>query len=198
LITRRQSSPEQVLQEEIENCIALVPRLRTAQRISPVHVLSDFSYRARRCAGEGWILIGDAFGFLDPMYSSGVFLALKSAEMAADAINEAFERQDFSAAQLGKWGEELSEGMQSIRQLVYAFYTRDFSFGRFMREHPEFKKNLVDLLIGNVFRPGVNDIFQVMGESVPLPPAIPLDSPSRSPQGSAPVPASRHTAPAMK
>jgi len=67
--------------------------------------------------------------------------------------------------------------VREIRKLVYAFYTRDFSFGRFTREHPQTKKNLVDLLIGNVFRPGINDIFEPMSKSVPLPDSIPLESP---------------------
>jgi flavin-dependent dehydrogenase len=180
LITRRDTTPEQTLEEEIQNCIALLPRMENAERVSPVHVLSDFSYRARRCSGEGWVLVGDAFGFLDPMYSSGVFLALKSGEMAADAINEAFEKNDFSSRQLGAWGKEIADGMSSIRKLVYAFYTKDFSFGKFMREHPEMKKNLVDLLIGNVFRDGVEDIFTPMSEWVMIPPSIPLETPTSS------------------
>jgi flavin-dependent dehydrogenase len=180
LITGNSVKPEEVLDQEIANCLPLAPRLENAVRVSPVHVLSDFSYRARRCAGEGWVLIGDAFGFLDPMYSSGVLLALKSGEMAADCINEAFERNDFSAQRLGAWGPQLSEGMQSIRKLVYAFYTKGFSFGKFVREHPEYKKNLVDLLIGNVFREGVNDIFGPMSKWVNVPDSIPLqDSPAR-------------------
>jgi flavin-dependent dehydrogenase len=178
LISGRKAPPEQVLAEEIQTCPALLPRLENARRVSPVHVLSDFSYRARRCAGEGWVLIGDAFGFLDPMYSSGVFLALKSAEMAADAINEAIEQNNFSAAQLGRWGPDLSEGMSAIRKLVYAFYTKGFSFGQFIREHPEFKMNLVDLLIGNVFRDGVDDIFTPMSRTVDIPRSVPLDNPA--------------------
>jgi hypothetical protein len=97
--------------------------------------------------------------------------------MAADCVIEAFQTDDFSAAQLSKWGEPLADGMQSIRKLVYAFYTKDFSFGRFTREHPHTKKNLVDLLIGNVFRPGINDIFDPMSKSVPLPNSIRLESP---------------------
>ena len=55
----------------------------------PVQVLNDFSYRSSRIAGDGWVLVGDAFGFLDPIYSSGVFLALKSGELAADSIHAA-------------------------------------------------------------------------------------------------------------
>jgi hypothetical protein len=98
--------------------------------------------------------------------------------MAADAINEALEKNDFSPTRLGAWGPELSDGMSSIRKLVYAFYTKDFSFGKFMREHPEMKKNLVDLLIGNVFRDGVEDIFDPMSRWVTIPHSIPLDTPT--------------------
>jgi flavin-dependent dehydrogenase len=170
-------SPEQILEEEIKNCRGLDDRMTSAVRVSPVHVISDFSYRASRCAGDGWVLIGDAFGFLDPMYSSGVFLALKSAEMAADAIIEGLAKNDTSAAQLSKWGDELAGGMTSVRKLVYAFYTKDFSFGKFVRENPEFKKNLVDLLIGNIFYDGVDDIFEPMAKTVDLPPALPLAKP---------------------
>jgi flavin-dependent dehydrogenase len=177
LVTTR-DTPEQTLEEEIANCRGLDDRMAGARRVSPVHVLADFSWRSTRCAGDGWVLIGDAFGFLDPIYSSGVFLALKSGEMAADCILQAFEKNDFSAAQLGKWGKLLSDGMQAMRKLVYAFYTRDFSFGQFMRRHPQLKKNLVELLIGDVFRPEVNQIFDTMSREIPLPEPVPLEQPA--------------------
>jgi flavin-dependent dehydrogenase len=173
----RGKSPEQILEEEIKNCRGLDDRMTHAKIVGPVHVLADFSYRATRCAGDGWVLVGDAFGFLDPMYSSGVFLALKSGEMAADAIDQALKHDDASALRLSKWGDELAAGMTSIRKLVYAFYTRGFSFGKFIRDNPEFKKNLVDLLVGNVFFQGVDDIFTTMGKTVPLPETVPLDRP---------------------
>jgi flavin-dependent dehydrogenase len=178
LITHNKGKPpERILDEEIQNCLSLIPRMENATRVSDVHVLSDFSYRATRAAGHGWVLVGDAFGFLDPMYSSGVFLALKSGEMAADAINEALEKNDFSPQQLGSWAPDLAAGMQSIRKLVYAFYTKDFSFGRFIRENPTFKKDLVDLLIGNVFRPDIDEIFGPMSKTVDLPGYTPLEQP---------------------
>lgn len=177
LITNRES-PEQTLDEEIKNCRGLDDRMTGATRASPVHVLSDFSWRANRCAGEGWVLIGDAFGFLDPIYSSGVFLALKSGEMAADAIIEGLAKGDLSGAQLGKWGKSLADGMQAMRKLVYAFYTPGFSFGQFMRKHPDLKRNLVELLIGDVFRPEVNRIFDTMVQEIPLPDAVPLQMPN--------------------
>ena len=177
LVKNRDGTPEQILDEEIANCPGLQERMKTATRCGPVHVLSDFSYRATRCAGEGWVLAGDAFGFLDPMYSSGVFLALKSGELAADAIDEAFERNDFSAAQLSKWGDELSAGMSTIRKLVYAFYTPTFSFGKFVKMHPEHKDDVTAVLVGEVFKPGVDDLFEPMKEMAPIPESIPLEKP---------------------
>ena len=77
---------------------------RTAERATGYFATKDYSYRSKQVAGDGWVLVGDAFGFLDPLYSSGVLLALKSGELAADAIAEGLARGDVSAAQLGKWG----------------------------------------------------------------------------------------------
>jgi flavin-dependent dehydrogenase len=144
-----------------------------------VHVTSDFSFRATRCAGDGWVLVGDAFGFLDPMYSSGVFLALKSGEMAADAIIEAFKQDDFSGAQLSKWGDDIAGGMSVVRKLVYAFYTKDFSFGRFVKSFPEKKDDIVAILVGDVFRPEVDGVFEPMKTMAPIPDSIPLDKPKQ-------------------
>ena len=177
LVKNRQGTPEQILEEEIAQCPGLRERMKDATRCGPVHVLSDFSYRATRCAGEGWVLTGDAFGFLDPMYSSGVFLALKSAEMAADAIIEAFDRDDFSGAQLGKWGDELAGGMSTIRKLVYAFYTPTFSFGKFVKMHPHHKDDITAVLVGEVFKPEADAVFEPMKEMAPIPESIPLEKP---------------------
>jgi flavin-dependent dehydrogenase len=171
--------PEQTLEEEIANCPGLTDRMVNTERVGPVHVLSDFSYRATRCAGEGWTLIGDAFGFLDPMYSSGVFFALKSGEMAADAIIEAFEKQDFSAVQLSTWGDDLSDGMTIVRKLVYAFYTKEFSFGRFVKTYPHHKDDITAMLVGDVFRPEIAEVFKPMSTMAPIPESVPLDKPGK-------------------
>ena len=177
LVGNREGTPEGILNEEIANCPGLQGRMDNAERCGPVHVLSDFSYRATRCAGEGWVLVGDAFGFLDPMYSSGVYLALKSGELAADAINEAFEKNDFSAARLSRWGDEFTHGMTMVRKLVYAFYTKEFSFGRFVKAYPQHKNHIIDLLVGDVFRPEVGEVFEPMKTMAPIPEAIPLEKP---------------------
>ncbi|MGE3780037.1 MAG: NAD(P)/FAD-dependent oxidoreductase, partial [Pirellulaceae bacterium] len=94
-------SHEQTYHEEIEACPAVKERLANAKRITGYFATKDYSYRAKEAAGDGWVLVGDAFGFLDPLYSSGVLLAMKSGEMAADAIVEGLQSSDLSGAQLG-------------------------------------------------------------------------------------------------
>jgi flavin-dependent dehydrogenase len=127
----------------------------------------DFSYHSSQPVGPGWMLAGDALGFIDPVYSSGVFLALKSGELVADTINEAFEADDFSVERLSQWYPGYRAGVENFRKLVYAFYTPGFSFGSFLRQYPQFKTNLVDILIGDVFKPEVAEMFTVMQDEIP-------------------------------
>ena len=171
----RSGDPQAVFDEEVERCPALKPRLENARQVMPVQVLRDFSYRSSRIAGDGWVLVGDAFGFLDPIYSSGVFLALKSGELAADSIHAALEAGDPSAARLGAHGPEFLAGMEAMRKLVYAFYEPDFSFAKFLAQHPGCRNDLIHLLVGNVFRP-TNGLFGSMGQMVRLPEEARLDA----------------------
>ncbi|MYB94389.1 NAD(P)/FAD-dependent oxidoreductase [Candidatus Poribacteria bacterium] len=166
---------QKIFTEELNKCIPLKQRLEDAKQLLPIQTTKDFSYRASRIAGNHWVLVGDAFGFLDPVYSTGLFLALKSGEMAADAIIEAFRKNDFSEAQLGSFGPAFVDGMEAFRKLVYAFYTKEFSFARFLSEHPEHQGGIVDILSGDVFRKDVTHIFPAMAEMCPLPPEISLD-----------------------
>jgi flavin-dependent dehydrogenase len=166
---------QKIFNEELAKCAPLQQRLEGANQLLPIQSTKDFSYRASRIAGNNWVLVGDAFGFLDPVYSTGLFLALKSGEMAADVIIEAFHKNDFSEAQLGSFGPAFVKGMEAFRKLVYAFYTKEFSFARFLSEYPEHQGGIVDILSGDVFRKDVTHIFPAMAEMCPLPPEVPLN-----------------------
>lgn len=154
-------SHEQIYAEEVERCPAVKQRIAGARRLTGYFATRDYSYRAEQVAGDGWVLIGDAFGFLDPLYSSGVLLALKSGEMAADAIVEGLQSGDLSAAQLGKWGPTLNQGIDRMRRLVCEYYD-GFSFGEFMRHHPQMRGRVTDLLIGDLFTDKVDVVWQPM------------------------------------
>jgi hypothetical protein len=124
-------------------------------------------------AGDGWVLVGDAFGFLDPLYSSGVLLALRSGEMAADAICDGLASGDTSAAQLGRWGPVFNEGVDRMRRLVCEYY-EGFSFGRFVRNFPDLRGTVTDILIGDVFGDRVDKVWAPMDSlKAPGTPPIP-------------------------
>jgi flavin-dependent dehydrogenase len=150
-LLKGRGTPEQTFHEEWQQCIGIKNRLEGAKQVDKFHVAKEFSYKSRKIAGEGWVLVGDAYGFIDPIYSSGVFLALKSGEMAADAIVEGFKNEDLSGEQLGCWQQPFEAGVVWIRKLVDAFYTPEFSFGDFMKAFPQHRNNLTDLLVGKVF-----------------------------------------------
>ena len=176
----RERNPEMILEQEIELCSWIRERLVPARRIMDVHVLSDFSYRAQQCAGNGWVLVGDAFGFVDPIYSSGVFLALKSGEFAADAIDEAFQADDLSGTRLGSFGPTLVAGMEAVRKMIYAFYSPDFNFTKFVRENPEQTQKLIDLLVGDIFNEEIQSLFPAIAQYCSLPDPVPLSPPDSS------------------
>ncbi|MGD8330798.1 MAG: NAD(P)/FAD-dependent oxidoreductase [Acidobacteriota bacterium] len=174
LVKGRSNDPATVFSEELALCKPLQERIADAEQEHEIRVLKDFSYAATQVAGNGWVLAGDAFGFIDPIYSSGVFLALKGGEMAADSILAAFAEDDFSAASLGRHADELIVGIDALRKLVYAYYDPEFSIAEFLERHPEQQEYLVHLLIGNVYRVNVDGLLRAMDEYRELPKYRPI------------------------
>lgn len=158
-LLKGRGKPAQVFEDELVRCPGLVTRLMHAELVSDFRVAKEFCYRTTQHAGDGWVLVGDAFGFIDPIFSSGVFLALRSGELAAAAIVDGLRTNDTSGAQLGKWSPEFERGVHWIRRLVKAFYANPFVFGQFLRAHPEHKRNLVDIMMGRVFQEGAGGMF---------------------------------------
>lgn len=154
---------EAIFAEEVARCPGLQPRLEGAERVAPYRVLKEFSYKARQVAGDGWVLVGDAFGFLDPLYSSGVLLALKSGQLAADAIVDALAAGDTSGERLGHWQTDFVRGMDRMRRLVVAYY-EGFSFGHFVKRFPHLKGHITDLLVGDLFDEKVDAVWEPMEE----------------------------------
>jgi len=154
-------SYERTYQDEVARCAAVSERVSIGRRATGYFATKDYSYRATRVAGDGWVMVGDAWGFLDPLYSSGVLLALKSGELAAEAIVEGLKSGDTSAAQLGKWGPDFNRGVDRMRRLVCEYYD-GFSFGQFVRHNPGLQGTITDLLIGDLFTDRVDTVWQPM------------------------------------
>jgi flavin-dependent dehydrogenase len=144
----------------------------------------DYSYRSTQVAGDGWVLVGDAFGFLDPLYSSGVLLALKSGELAADAIVDGARPATRRRAQLGRWGPDFNAGVDRMRRLVCEYYD-GFSFGQFVRQYPHLRGTVTDLLIGDLFNDRVDAVWGPM-ESLYPPDKPPAGTPGEALERKAP------------
>jgi flavin-dependent dehydrogenase len=165
LFKGRGSYPE-TYHEEVEGCPGVKTRLTNATRSTGYFATKDFSYRSRQVAGDGWVLVGDAFAFLDPLYSSGVLFALRSGELAADAIVEGLAKGDTSGAQLGKWGGPFADGVDRMRRLVCEYYD-GFSFGDLVRNYPQLRGKLTDLLIGDLFNDGASQVWEAIESLAP-------------------------------
>lgn len=155
---------ETVFNREVGRCPGVQPRIAGAERVAPYRVAKEYSYRSSKVAGDGWVLVGDAFGFLDPLYSSGILLALKSGALAADAIAAGLDRRDTSAAALGCWGPDYVAGLERMRKLVCGFYD-GLNFGQLVRQHGGAKPLITDILIGDIFKGDIDALWPLMDEA---------------------------------
>jgi len=94
------------------------------------------------------------------------------AELAADAIHDAFNNDDFSGERLGQFQSKLDNGIESMRKLVHAFYNDGFSFSQFLKKYPECRVNIINLLIGDVFRAGVDEVYGPLADFAVIPPPL--------------------------
>ena len=165
-LLKGRGKPEDVFYDELSRCPGLKPRLKNARALGDIRTAKEFSYMTTQHSGDGWVMVGDALGFIDPVYSSGVYFALEMGIRAGDAVVDGFKKNDLSGTQLGCWTEEFLEGAKWVRKLVHAFYTKEFSIGRFMKEHPEHHGRVTDLLIGRIFDESAEKLFMDMDRSI--------------------------------
>lgn len=154
---------ETIYFEEVTRCPGLQPKLENATRCDVFRAQKEYSYQSTQCAGDGWVLVGDAYGFLDPLYSSGILLALQSGVLAGDSIADALDAQDPSEQRLRRWEAEYVKGMDRMRRLVCAFYD-GLNFGKLVRKNPDKKGLITDILIGNLFHDGVDQLWPLIEE----------------------------------
>jgi flavin-dependent dehydrogenase len=143
---------EQIFQRETKENPWVEEHLAPGTVCDQYRVTAEFSYRARHCASDGIVLAGDAFGFLDPVFSSGLFLALRGGEMVAEEVDAALADGNYSAARFEKYGEEMNRGIEAMRRLVYAFYDTDFTFKTLFMARPDLRPDVTDCLIGDLWR----------------------------------------------
>ena len=161
-----------IFNREIHNNEWIKEHLVGAKQTGEYRITGEYSYRNRYCASDGLVLAGDALGFLDPVFSSGVFLALKSGVMLADEIDHALKAKDFSAKSFHEYGKMMQSSIETMRKIVYAFYDENFSFGDLAKRGEHLRAALTDCLIGNVDDNEFRELFDAMSDLADLPEEI--------------------------
>jgi 1H-pyrrole-2-carbonyl-[peptidyl-carrier protein] chlorinase len=129
--------------------------MRTARRVRPWSVEGDYSYAAERATGQGWILVGDALRFVDPIFSSGVDVAVYSAALAADAVHEALAGGDDGPA-FQRYERSVGSGIQLWYELTDLFYRLQNLFTRFAVAR-RYREDVIRILQGNLYVPETQD-----------------------------------------
>lgn len=152
LKTRNKKSLEQFLLDTIALCAPLGKRLKHAQRISPVEATGNYSYACDRTHGSSYLLLGDAYAFIDPVFSSGVMLAMHSAFVGADAVDTCLRHPRQAAAALKKFDNAMRIGPKAFSWFIYRI-TNPTMRDMFMEPRNIFrvKEALLSVLAGDLF-----------------------------------------------
>jgi flavin-dependent dehydrogenase len=130
-------SAEETLNNTIADTPIVAELMREARREWPVRVEKDFSYSASAYAGDRWILAGDAGSFLDPVFSTGVSIAMESGIEAAEELHRGLMRNDFSASSFAAFSRRQRKRFETFRRFVVGFYTPQFRDVFFSPEPPK-------------------------------------------------------------
>lgn len=168
--------PEAIFNREIEQNEWIKDHLASGQPTGGYHVTSEYSRHSRHCASPGLLLVGDALCFLDPVFSSGVLLALKTGVMAGEEVHKGLLAGDLSPDRFTDYGSSIRLSIENMRKLVYAFYHPDFSFKDVVMKYPECGGEITDCLSGDVNK-DFSNLWARISEFVPLPDDLPYGTP---------------------
>ena len=149
----RKAEPRQFLFDTIALCPALAERLRHADLVSPVTATGNYSYLAEHSSGRNYLLLGDAFAFVDPIFSTGVMLAMQSAFVGADTIETCLERPREARSALKTFDASTRHGLRTFSWFIYRVMTPALRY-LLMNPTQRFRMQpaILSVLAGDVFR----------------------------------------------
>jgi flavin-dependent dehydrogenase len=189
-------APERMLDDALAASSLMCERMAAARRVTEVHAVGDYSYRNTRLAGTRWLLAGDAAGFIDPIFSTGVFLAIHSAGHAAAALDGALRRPCLRGVRFAFYSRGLNRLMNRYLRFVSAWYSEEF-VDVFTTPRPPFRiPQAVNSVLGGNIHPNFSvwwrlQLFYLVlwvqkrraivpkAESVDVDPFIPFGEPTR-------------------
>ena len=149
----RKTSIEQFFFETIAMCPALANRLKMAELSSAVTATGNFSYSSERCSGDKYIMIGDAFAFIDPVFSSGVLLAMSSGFSGAEAVDACLKNPAAAKQILKRFDKSSRHGLEIFSWIIFRMTTPAMR-NMFMRPSNKFRlqETLLSVLAGDLYR----------------------------------------------
>ncbi|MEQ1842162.1 MAG: tryptophan 7-halogenase, partial [Verrucomicrobiales bacterium] len=168
--------PKLMFEREVEENQWIKNHLAEGKSTGDYWITSEYSRHSRYGAAPGLLLVGDAFAFLDPVFSSGVMLALKSGTLAGDEVHQALVEGDLSPERFAYYGSQIRQGVENMRKLVYAFYDPKFSFREVIAKRPEAAGEITDCLSGDLNK-DYTPLWNTIRETVPLPEDLPYGVP---------------------
>jgi flavin-dependent dehydrogenase len=122
-LKQRRGKNEEFLMQTLQATPSVWKRMANAERIAPVHVTGNYSYSCSRMHGPGWVMVGDAYAFLDPVFSSGVYLGMNSAEHACGVVDGALRDPASETALQAAMAKRLTRGLKHFSWFIYRFTT---------------------------------------------------------------------------
>jgi flavin-dependent dehydrogenase len=168
--------PKAIFDRAVEENEWIKSHLAVGEPTGGYHVTSEYTRYSKHGAAPGLVFAGDAFAFLDPVFSSGIMLALKSGVMVGDYIHEGLAKGDLSPAHFQGYTDAMRQGLDNMRKLVYAFYDPKFSFKDVIMRFPEAAGAITDCLSGDVNK-DYTTLWNQITEFVPLPDDVPYGAP---------------------
>jgi flavin-dependent dehydrogenase len=168
--------PRNIFDREVQENQWIKDHLATGASTGEYFITSEYSRHSRYCAAPGQLLVGDAFAFLDPVFSSGVMLALKSGQLAGEAVHAGILSGDLSPEHFAPYGRTIRTSVENMRKLVYAFYDPGFSFRKLIKRHPKAADLITDCLSGDVNK-DFSQLWDWIRELAPLPEDLPYGEP---------------------
>jgi FADH2-dependent halogenase len=121
-----EGTPQEIFQRWVAYSPVMQQRMENAQLTSSMQTTSDFSYYNRRLVGQRVLRIGDAAGFMDPIFSAGVYLAMWSGKLAAEVVQKSLAKGDDGSRRFLKFEKRVKAGMHFYWQMVEHYYTKPF------------------------------------------------------------------------
>jgi flavin-dependent dehydrogenase len=165
-----------IFDREVQENQWIKEHLAVGEQVGEYFITSEYSRHSKHCAAPGLLLVGDAFAFLDPVFSSGVMLALKSGVLAGEEVHKGLIEGDLSPGHFAEYGATIRAGVENMRKLVYAFYDPNFSFREVIAKYPEAAGEITDCLSGDVNK-DFTPLWSKVREFVPLPEDLPYGAP---------------------